>query len=106
MSCHLAVCTIHTSSFLLIIPPPFVDKNRHGLFIPNHFHLPVFSPPSALPRPGQTYEVSRSSRQVYIYILYIPRTVLHSLPFSFRKGTEAALIAHVTERWGCSGRLT
>jgi hypothetical protein len=35
---------------------------------------------------------------MYIYTLYIPRTVLHSLPFSFRKGSEAALIGHVTER--------
>lgn len=36
--------------------------------------------------------------------LYIPRTVLHSLLFSFRKGSEAALIGHVTERRGSHGR--
>jgi hypothetical protein len=37
---------------------------------------------------------------VYIYILYIPRTVLYPLPSSFRKGSEAALIWHVTEHRG------
>jgi hypothetical protein len=34
--------------------------------------------------------------------LYIPRTVLYPLPFSFRKGSEAALIGHVTERRGAT----
>jgi hypothetical protein len=39
-------------------------------------------------------------------MLHIPRSVLHSLPFSFRKGREAALIGHVTERRGSAGGST
>jgi hypothetical protein len=41
---------------------------------------------------------------VYIYILYTPRTILHPLFFSFGKGSEAALIGHVTEHRGTPGR--
>ena len=41
-----------------------------------------------------------SVRNNAIYILYTPRTVLRPLPFSFGKGSEAALIVHVTEHRG------
>jgi hypothetical protein len=33
-------------------------------------------------------------------VIHYPRSVLYLLSFSFRKGSEAALIGHVTERWG------
>lgn len=37
---------------------------------------------------------------IYIYILYMPRTEFRQLPFSFREGSEAALLGHVTEHRG------
>lgn len=40
-----------------------------------------------------------------ISILYHPRTVLYPLPFSFRKGSEAALLGHVTTYLNPTKRL-
>jgi hypothetical protein len=46
------------------------------------------------------YTHTHTHKYIYIYIYYIPRTLFYPLPLSFRKGSEAALIGHMTEHRG------
>ena len=48
----------------------------------------------------------RLNEWIYIYILYIPRTKDHVFPFSFRKGSMAAFISHVSEAARAAGEQT